>query len=58
MEGKLIEECLLEGRPIMGGFIEDLPKEEGSLEEPLSERPFRIRLHRGMPYRGVHLEAH
>jgi hypothetical protein len=32
MEVKLIEECLLKGGPIMGGFIEDLPKEEGSLE--------------------------
>jgi hypothetical protein len=39
MEGRLIEECLLEDRPAKGGFIEDLSIEEGPLEEFLSERP-------------------
>jgi hypothetical protein len=61
MEGRLIEECLLEGRPIKDrpvevGFIKDPSKEENPLEEPFSGRTLRIRLHRGIPYRGNHLE--
>jgi hypothetical protein len=37
MEGRLIEECLLEYRPIEGGFIEDQSIEKCPLEESLSE---------------------